>query len=221
MIDELAFDVPKFDVESIKNFKTAMRPDDNVIVTEKLHGSQGRFFFREGKMYAGSRNLWKGETSPCVWRKVLRDQPWIEKFCRENEGWILYGEVIPTQKGYRYGVPEGVAEFFVFDIRDEKGEYLPKITTMKLGGLKRVPVLYSGPYSGMRPGLESGASHVPGATIDKEGIVITVTDPLRWERNLGRVQLKQVSNAFLEKTADDEQEHHCAHEVHRLLFRSS
>jgi hypothetical protein len=202
MNEELAFDVPKFDVENIKNFKNTITPEDDVIVTEKIHGSQGRYFFREGKMYAGSRNFWKSEKSPCVWRKVLRDHPWIENFCRENEGAILYGEVVPTQKGFRYGCDEGETNFFVFDIRKSDGEYLPKALTMRGGlGLTLVPLVYEGLFESdvLLNALTDGPSLVPATKTPREGVVITVKDPTRWQRGLGRIQLKAVSNKFLEK----------------------
>lgn len=199
--EELSFDVPKFDVENIKNFKNTIRPDDHVIVTEKIHGSQGRYFFREGRMYVGSRNTWKAASSPCVWRKALKQHPWIEQYCRENEGNVLYGEVVPTQRGYRYGCEEDQTNFFVFDIRDGvTGKYLPKQVTMKTGGITRVPLVYEGVYGTFDLNdWEAGPSLVPGAKTQKEGIVITVTDPTRWQRGLGRIQLKKINNAFLEK----------------------
>jgi hypothetical protein len=62
-----------------------------------------------------------------------------------------------------------------------------------------VPVLHIGPFdSAMVKALADGKSTVPGATNMREGVVI---EPLveRRERGLGRVQLKIVSNAFLEK----------------------
>jgi len=198
--EELAFDIPKFDVESIKNHAGALIEGEDVIITEKIHGSQGRFFFKEGKMYAGSRNLWKSENSPCVWRKVLRDQPWIEEWCRENEGHVLYGEVVPTQKGYRYGCQKDKADFYVFDIRDAAGHYWLKGMVFDIfRGLHTVPVLYTGPWAKtLLDKYGRGASLVPYAANQAEGCVITATDPTRWERNLGRVQLKFVSNEFLE-----------------------
>jgi hypothetical protein len=201
MNEELAFEVPKFDVESFKNFKNTILPGEQVIVTEKIHGSQGRFFFREGRTYAGSRNFWMTEGSTCIWNTVLKEQPWIETWCRANEGAVLYGEVVPTQKGYTYGCDSATkAKCFIFDIRSGvNGEYLPKQTTLYDGGLVHVPILYEGPWQANLLGLADGPTHVPHATGPREGCVVTVLDPTRWQRGLGRIQLKVVSNAFLEK----------------------
>ena len=149
-------------------------------------------------MYAGSRQYWRAETSPCVWRKVLKDQPWIEEYCRAHEGDILYTEVVPTQKGYKYGTDQE-AKAFVFDIRTMGGDYLPKMTTLEYTNyITTVPVLYYGPWSkDLIARFVDGPSTVPHAMHAREGIVITAADD-RSVRGLGRVQLKCVSNRFLE-----------------------
>lgn len=198
--EELAFEVPKFDVESIKHYGGALIEGEMVYITEKIHGAQGRFFFKEGRMYAGSRQYWRAEKSPCVWRKVLKDQPWIEEYCRAHEGHILYGEVVPVQKGYKYGCGDE-AKLFVFDIREMGGEYLTKMNTLEYTThITTVPVLYYGPWSKeLTKRFIDGPSTVPHAANAREGIVITAADPTRFVRGLGRVQVKAVSNKFLEK----------------------
>jgi hypothetical protein len=204
LYEELAFLVPEYDVENLKNYKNAIKDGEIVFVTEKIHGSQGRYVFRDGHMFAGSSGKWRAENSPCIWRKALKQNPWIEGWCRANEGAILYGEVVPTQKGYPYGCKDGEVKFFVFDIRNADGEYLPKDNLLHgswstLPGIKTVPLLYFGRYThSVVVKLIDGTSIIDGKT-QREGVVITVADPERWERGIGRVQLKWKSNLFLEK----------------------
>jgi RNA ligase (TIGR02306 family) len=201
---EMAFHVPSFDVENFKNYKNAIKDGEIVFVAEKIHGSQARYVYKDGVMYAASRNYWKAPDSPCVWRRALAQTPWIEEWCRANEGSILYGEVAPTQKGYTYGCQPGEVKFFVFDIRDKDGNYLPKDDLLHgswstLPGIKTVPMLYEGPFDReVIAKLVDGVSAVDGKT-QREGIVVTVADPARWERGIGRIQLKWKSSAFLEK----------------------
>jgi RNA ligase len=196
LYEETAYDISKFDVESYQNFKHAIVPGEQVIVTEKVHGSQARYFFKEGKMYAGSRNFWKAENSPCVWRKALRDCPWIEEWCRANEGAVLYGEVVPTQKGFQYGVEPGKANFFQFDIKGADGVYFPKEQTLSM--LNPVPVIYAGEWNESVLTTAEGKSWIDERHM-REGVVVTVRDPGRHARGLGRIQLKIKSRAFLEK----------------------
>jgi hypothetical protein len=211
LVKDMAFDVPKFDVDNFKNHSRVIEPGEEVIVTEKIHGSQARYVYKEGVMYAGSHKYWRAEDSKCVWRKSLAQNPWIEEWCRGHEGSPLYTEVVPTQGGYLYGCKPGEIRVFAFDARDAQNGmvYFPKTEFLRdltreyantvEAGIVRVPILYEGPYDLEKiKALVEGLSTVDGKT-QREGIVITVKDPNRIARGIGRVQLKWKSNSFLEK----------------------
>lgn len=202
--EEVSFEMPVYDVDAFKRYKYVFDPgEEAVIVTEKIHGSNARYVFLDGKMYAGSHNFWKAPDSNCVWRKALQQNPDIEKWCRDHEGYALYGEVTPTQKGFNYGCKEGEVRFFVFDIRTPEGEWLSKKDSryawLATYAIERVPMLYIGTFDLDHINeLVDGVSTVIGAEHVREGVVITpVTE--RRVPGLGRVILKIVSNAFLEK----------------------
>lgn len=195
---------PIYDVEAYKNYADVLQEGEEVVITEKIHGSNARYTFTDGKMYAGSRKLWKSPKSQCIWRKVLEQHPWIEEWCRAHPDYTLYGEVVPTQKGYDYGCKDGETKFFNFDILNPEGLWEPRGTSGAWGWLPSyerqasVPVLYEGPYSSDLNKIADGPSTVSGAKHIREGIVIRPVIE-REARNLGRVQLKIVSNKFLEK----------------------
>jgi hypothetical protein len=188
-------DMPIFDVDAFKHYKNAFEPGELVEVTEKIHGSNARFVFRDDHMYAGSRTQWKAENANCIWRNVLKAQPWIEEWCRAHEGYGLYGEVTPTQgENFQYGSAE--PQFFPFDIRTPEGTWLEEIET---GPAQWVPVLYQGPFYWEEISkLIDGQTAVPGAKGIREGIVIRPVQE-RHVRGLGRLILKCVSNSYLEK----------------------
>jgi RNA ligase len=200
--NEDGIDMPVFDVDAFKHYKTAFDIGELVEVTEKIHGSNARFVFRDGHMYAGSRTQWKAENANCIWRNVLKAQPWIEEWCRAHEGYGLYGEVTPTQgENFKYGSPD--PQFFVFDIRSPEGTWLDYESTYigdtTTTDLEWVPQLYEGPFDWeVISKLIDGQTTVPGAKGIREGIVIR---PLknRHVRGLGRLILKCVSNAYLSK----------------------
>jgi hypothetical protein len=193
--NEEGTDMPVFDVDAFKHYKNAFEREELVEVTEKIHGSNARFVFREGHMYAGSRTQWKAENANCIWRNVLRAQPWIEAWCRTHEGYGLYGEVTPTQgENFQYGSAE--PQFFPFDIRTPEGTWLEEIET---GPAQWVPVLYQGPFYWEEISkLVDGQTAVPNAKGIREGIVIRPVKE-RHVRGLGRLILKCVSNSYLEK----------------------
>lgn len=197
---EVSFHLPKYDVESLKNYLRVFKEGDHVIVTEKIHGSNARFVYVDGAMFAGSRTQWKAPDSGTVWHKALRQNPWIEEWCRAHPGVALYGEVVPTQKKFDYGTTDGEARFFLFDIYDRgwvpqsgwDGYEIP-------ANAERVPLLYDGPYLAERIyNLVDGNSFVGGAKHIREGVVIKAADEHRVP-GVGRAQLKVVSNKFLEK----------------------
>jgi len=123
---------PVYDIEALKNYRGVMVPGEPVVVTEKIHGSNARFVFEDGKMFVGSRQLWKNPAANCVWRDALDNNPSIEAWCRDHPGYTLYGEVVPTQKGFSYGCSEGKARFFLFDILRPDGEWEPWTTVRQV-----------------------------------------------------------------------------------------
>ena len=195
-VDDSGLGIPVYDVDALKNYKDTFYEGEFVRVTEKIHGSNARYLFLEGKMYAGSRKLWKSENSTCGFRRILKEQPWIEEWCREHEGYVLWGELTPTQKGFDYGSKN--LQFFVFDILGPDGKWLEDDHEFRVQLMHHsVPLLYKGNYyEHVVKELVDGQSKL-GKHI-REGVVVT-SIPERHVRGLGRAQLKIVSNTFLEK----------------------
>jgi tRNA-binding EMAP/Myf-like protein len=199
--ESVSLNIPTYDVEALKNYPNTFTDGEPVIVTEKIHGSNARFIYLDSKQYAGSRNLWKSPNSNCIFRRVLNTQPWIGEWCERNPGYVLWGEVTPTQGGYEYGSKE--PQFFVFDVRTPDGKWLDREHD-EAGLLAQlmshsVPILYQGPYDLVKiKTFVDGPSTVPGAKNIREGVVIkTATEG--HARGVGRKQMKIVSNAYLMK----------------------
>jgi len=207
---------PIYDVENFKHYPNVFNaavtegdisfPAETVVVTEKIHGSNGRFLFQPdllggGRMYAGSRKLWKKAGSTNIWRKILETNPDIVRWCQENPNYTLYGEAVPTQGGFEYGHKKEEPHLYVFDIRTPDGHWVTYTDARQMTGgydIEWAPLLYHGPYDleKILPLVDgktkTGANHI------REGVVIR-TEPERHVRGLGRVQLKIVSNKYLEK----------------------
>jgi hypothetical protein len=196
-----SYSPPVYDVEAFKNYSNTFTPEDDVIVTEKIHGSNARFTWDGKKMHAGSHYLWKSESSPCIWRRTLKELPWIEEICRKDPGATYYMEVVPTQGGYNYGCKEGEIKVFIFDVLKPDGTYMDKnwMTSPYIDSTKIVPVLYAGKFDLEKiKTLVEGNTTVSGANHLREGVVISSAKE-RHIFNLGRAQLKLKSMKFLEK----------------------
>lgn len=196
---------PVYDVDNYKHYGNAFIPGEPVVVTEKIHGSNARFTFQKEKQYAGSRTLWKKPGTSCVWNTALEQLPWIAAWCKAHPDYTLYGEVVPTQgPKYMYGCKPGQVKLFVFDILDPDGKWL-KYEDTYIGDstttdLTWVPILYKGLFNrDTVKALAEGKSTVYGAEGQpREGVVVKPLEE-RHLRGLGRLQLKIVNNAFLEK----------------------
>lgn len=201
-----SLDYPKYDVDALKS--QSRNPfhgsDYDVIITEKIHGSSSRYVFLDGKMYAGSRNLWLAPESSGYATAALKANPEIEAWCRSNEGFALYGEVTPTQKGFDYGSKKH--QFWLFDIRSPEGFWLdyehPLYFTVFAAGIQGVPLLYKGGYQDdvvkkLAEGTKSLAlpRELPINHI-REGVVIKLMKEILSRK---RYQYKIVNNVFLDK----------------------
>jgi hypothetical protein len=197
---EVAFNYPVYDVDALKNHKRWIQDGDKVTVTEKIHGSNGRYVFVDGVQYCGSREQWKKDGDN-VWWNVYRKFPEIGEWCKQHPGLVLYGEVGPTQKGFRYGADDKDVFFFAFDVyvsdkyvtgRDgftyKPGWYWPG----EFGFAPQVPIISVEHFSPVTLRHADGKSVVPGANHIREGVVLRKLDG-------SGVTLKVVSNAFLEK----------------------
>jgi RNA ligase (TIGR02306 family) len=195
-----------YDVESLKNYPRVfdaptygqISSTEQVIVTEKIHGSNARYIFDGKRFWAGSHKKWWKEQNN-IWWEVAKKYPWIETFCRDWPNFTLRGEVTPTQTGYPYG-SETEKQFFAFDVQRPEGSYLDKKNLYQLSQIQSlVPVLYEGPYDAAKmKELAEGPSKVTGAKNIREGIVISSVKE-RQVRGVGRAQLKLKSLKFLEK----------------------
>ena len=115
---------PTYEVENFKNYTNTFIEGEQVRVTEKVHGSNARYLFDGKKMHVGSKNLWKSEKSTCIWRRAFKELPWIEEWCKAHPNYTLYGEVVPTQKGYAYGTCEAEpVKLLLFDVLKPDGKW--------------------------------------------------------------------------------------------------
>jgi RNA ligase (TIGR02306 family) len=192
--------LPQFDVENWKRHRGVLAEGEIVFVTEKIHGANARYAFREGRMWVGSRTCWwkLDESAPNVWWKALAANPWIESVCRSWPDAVLYGEVYGQVQDLRYGAGPGEVFFRAFDVlRGRNFMDAAKFHTV-FDKDCAAPLLYSGPYDPEAiPALSMGDTRLGGGHM-AEGIVIR---PMKEQRHprIGRVILKAVSNRYLER----------------------
>jgi RNA ligase (TIGR02306 family) len=191
----------KYDIENLRRHADAML-NRQVIATEKLHGCNARYQWRNGVMHCGSRSHWK-KPGTNVWWAALTPQ--MVDFCMQYPHMQLFGEVVgKVQKGFDYSAP-GDAHFVAFDVDDtQTGTWLEHDTlraVMADYGIPTVPELYRGAFQmNELLALAEGPSVLaPAGAPCREGVVVKATPEARHPR-LGRLQFKLVGNGYYEAT---------------------
>lgn len=182
---------PKFDLESYQNYPDVLEIGEEVVVTEKIHGSNARYLYDNGTMYLGSRRRWLKPDTINIWSRALDAVPEIIEWCRAHPGVVLYGEVFGAVQSLRYGLGDKV-DFRAFAACDH-GKW-----HTNLSGVPSVPVVYAGPFHPEKifplAETDSIVGSAPAGHM-KEGLVI-VPSKERFDRRVGRVALKYISNRY-------------------------
>lgn len=207
-------DIPEFDAEPFSRQGWRIKASDQVVVTEKLHGTQVRFIIHEKKVHVGShrvfwkddrrlfaraRNLWRR-----VWGKSQYPQNLYWKLARQLElkqltklehanSMVFYGEIFGDVQDLKYDHELGRASFRCFAIYDlDVGYFVPwdmVESYCEVFGLQTVPVLYKGPAdpAAIRALVEGQSILAPKQL--REGVVVSKADDQA-------VRLKWVSRAY-------------------------
>jgi RNA ligase (TIGR02306 family) len=219
------------EIENIRNYPTAIKEGEEVVVTEKVHGMNCRLGYvleqdESGNAawtwMAGSHSVRRKEMdshgkvsrffqalTPEV-RSLLdylvNEYPWAEpKFAA-----ILFGEIYGSGiQDMAYGFENGQWGFRAFDVAINE-EYLDDAVKDELFdrfGVERVPILYRGPFSrAIVEELTDGPTTVCNPTIagkfrGREGVVITPVQERHSRELSGRCIVKSVSIDYLTRKA--------------------
>lgn len=191
---------PTYDILNFRKYSSYFNDGEEIILTEKLHGSNSRFVCINDQMYCGSRRFWKKEDSNNLWWKALNQCTVLDAWLRHNQDLVVYGEVYGSVQKFTYGANSGEIHFAAFDIM-RNGQWLNFDEAHTIGSpLPWVPLVYRGEYDKTKIlTFVDGHSLIPSAQNIREGVVIKPAIE-RTNRKIGRLQLKIVSNAYLEKS---------------------
>jgi RNA ligase (TIGR02306 family) len=197
---------PVYDVESFRKYHHLFVPGEEVYVSEKIHGTNARFVYWDGKLHCGSHKQWKAVDERNPWWRVAKAYNLEEKLQREP-GIILYGEIYGRVQDLHYGAGTNDLFFRAFDLyhtgtTNLSGpsagwfDYRPFMVWCDELEIPRVPTLYRGPYTSfealayLAEGKSTLADHI------REGFVIKPLQE-RWNQETGRTIAKLVSEAYM------------------------
>ena len=205
--------ISKYDVESLRRYNGVFEPGEIVYASEKIHGANARFSWREDRLWVGSRSQWlrkpgtyaredgtEYEANDTLWWQAVDQNPWIQEWCQANPDSVLYGEVYGQVQDLKYGSKPGQIFFRAFDILRKDWTYVDAEEFVKIIPTEhRAPDVYIGTYEfALLEELSRGDSRIPGAKHLAEGLVVKPAKERR-ERSIGRVFAKLVSDRYLER----------------------
>ena len=203
------------DMENMRSYPTVLGDGEEVVVTEKVHGTNCRVGFvtdlvngeRQRMLMAGSRTLrrkqpldtetahantyWYPTTLPSV-ENLLQDL-----FDQGHNQAVLYGEVYGSGiQSYTYGQKQIAFRAFDLMIDGRFVDYADFVALCAKYAVEIVPLVYRGGFTlSTIKQLSEGKSLVGGAH-GREGVVVKPVHE-RQDSKIGRVILKYIGDAYL------------------------
>jgi RNA ligase (TIGR02306 family) len=192
------------DVENMRHFPDLIAPGEEVVVTEKIHGTNSRIGVVGGELMAGSRSVRRAcpeQLMDSVYWGPSAIPGVKEMLCDLSQGHyqvILFGEIYGSKvQNLNYG-RSGTSGFQAFDLMLD-GKYADWDDFSAIChryGIPVVPVLYRGDFDlATIKALSEGDTTLGGGHI-REGVVVKPalerTDP-----RIGRVCLKYIGDPYL------------------------
>ncbi|MBD1922496.1 hypothetical protein NDI37_01840 [Funiculus sociatus GB2-A5] len=184
--------------ENLKRYRDVLYPGEEVVVTEKLHGTNFTVFVdTEGTTRIGSHNyFWKNnETNKSLaYIRAYQENSALHKLPLNTQ---VFGEIYGVQD-IKYGLQNGKIEIALFAVsRDSRFlNYTEFVEFCEEFSLPRVPVLYIGAYSWEAVSQFNNADSVISPDCMMEGVIVQSLVE-RTHPEIGRVVLKLISDRYL------------------------
>jgi len=193
-------------IQNMRNYPRVFEIGEEVVLTEKIHGTNVRLGITDGVHKAGSHKHMRKEMTPEEMAVNWYWYPWtvpaiaemMEALGKDHKQVSVYGETFGSVQFLRYNA-DGKLDFRVFDIMlDFKVVGYDEMTAIcETFGVQTAPLIARIPFD-----LEVIKSHAEGSTIVngathmREGVVVRPVVE-RKHPKIGRVILKFVSDTYL------------------------
>jgi RNA ligase (TIGR02306 family) len=165
------------DIEGLRRWPNVLQPGEEVVITEKIHGANGRWLWHQDRFWAGSHRGIKRRDEDNLWWKAAARYG-LEEALQRRPGLVFYGEVFGQVQDLKYGAGKNdifVAMFDAMEVETRRyldyDEFMVQCTAL---GLETVPVLYRGPWDDrMRSSAEGPTNWADGVPNHvREGFVV-------------------------------------------------
>ncbi|MEH1933452.1 MAG: RNA ligase (ATP) [Nostoc sp.] len=184
--------------ENLKRYKNILIEGEEVVVTEKLHGTNFTVLVDgDGTTKIGSHNyFWKNSevNKTLVYIRAYNENAAFQKLPPATQ---IFGEIYGVQD-IKYGLNNGNIGIAIFAVR--RGSYFLNyndfVAFCEEFALPRVPVLYIGAYTWEAVSQFNNANSVVSPNCIMEGVVVQPVIE-KTHPEIGRVVLKLISDRYL------------------------
>ncbi|MBW4664605.1 MAG: RNA ligase (ATP) [Chroococcus sp. CMT-3BRIN-NPC107] len=190
--------------EHLKRYRDVLQVGEEVVVTEKIHGTNFTVLVDEDGTHISSHNyFWKNNTvnKNLVYIRAYNEHEFLQNLPVNTQ---VFGEIYGVQD-IKYGLSNGKIGIAIFAVRNN-GRFLDFEefkTFCNQYSLPQVPVLYKGAYSWEAVSQYNNADSVVDKNSIMEGVIV---QPVRERTHLeiGRVILKLISDRYLLRSGGTE-----------------
>lgn len=192
--------IPHYDIDSVRKYVECLLPNEEIVLTEKIHGSNAAFTHDGTRLWSKSRNYYKKmDPNDMWWDIALRYD--LESKLAKIPGFVVFGEIYGQVKGFKYDctMDSRIRFFDVWNLKTMRYlDYDDRVTLLRdLLGLDVVPELYRGPWLGKDEMYKfaEGLTTLGGRHIREGWVLNTVKE--RYEPKLdSRMQVKLVGESY-------------------------
>lgn len=196
--------IPHYDIDGIRKYLECLGENEEIVLTEKVHGSNAAFCHDGERLWSRSRNFFKKQDPDDMWWDIAIRYA-LENKLAKYPMMVFFGEIAGQVKGFRYDskIENGqlltVVHFFdVWDVKQMRYlDYDERVAMIRGAGLSPVPELYRGKWLGknmMYPYAEGMSTLNPKHI--REGWVLNTLKE-RYEPRLdSRMQVKLVGENY-------------------------
>lgn len=183
--------------ENLKRCRDVLQEGEEIVVTEKIHGTNFTVLVDADGTHVGSHNyFWKNNKTnkDLVYVRAYNEHPALHKLPPDTQ---VFGEIYGIQD-IKYGLGKGKEGISLFAVR-RKGHFLDYgafVAFCEEFSLPRVPVLYTGSYSWEAVYQFNNGNSVLSQECIMEGVVVQPVVE-RSHPEIGRVVLKLISDRYL------------------------
>ncbi len=190
--------------EHLKRYGDVLQLGEEVVVTEKIHGTNFTVLTDENGTHISSHNyFWKNNATN---KNLVYIRAYNEYDCLQNlpANTQIFGEIYGVQD-IKYGLSNGKIKVAVFAVKNN-GKFLEFeefIAFCNKYSLPQVPILYQGAYSWAAVSQFNNANSFVDEKSIMEGVIV---QPVRERTHpeIGRVVLKLISDRYLLRSGGTE-----------------